>query len=151
MFARFFDNSKIKEKIYDKVLEQEIVYKEDNGDGQLASLRHGILNEEMVYKNRKVITTRNGQTPFIPRVKMYFNAINDLDSTLVIDIFDHKCKCLIKKFTIKSSNNEYTIEQMKSLVDEIKTLLDGNDTNKVTKLIELIRNKQDLKYEEVAQ
>ena len=166
------DNSRLEEKILDICLPKEIVYKEDLGDNELAPLRLGILNkgmdsesEEIIeeseektnesgyYPHRKVINTRNGQIWFNPCVKMYFRAFTNEDCVLTIDIFDNDMKNLIKKFVIKSSNNHYSLADMKTIVDDIKSLLTSDETqNKVTSLIEHIRyNIDDLIFEETAQ
>ena len=144
-------NDRVKDIILDVVLPKEIIYKEDKGTGELARLRHGVLDDEMIYQNRKVINTRNGQYETLPRVVIYFRAFTDSDSVIIIDIFDHESKNLLKKFTIKSSNNDFSISDMKTLIEEIKTLIQNDDENKVITLIELIRNKDNLIYEEVAQ
>lgn len=146
-----FDSSRLEDKILDVILPPEIIYKEDKGEGVAPQLRHGRIDDGMIYKERKVINTRNGQKLTTPEIKVYFKAFTGYDSILIIDIYDFDMKCLLKKFTIKSKQNDYSLDDMKSLVDEVTNLLTGTDEGKCIALIELIRSKEDLKFEEVAQ
>lgn len=145
------NNDKLQEKIIDIILPKEVVYKETKGAGTPPSKRHGVIDDEYLYLNRKVINTRNGLTPFTPQIKMYFRAFTNDDSVLTIDIYDYDMKCLIKKFTIKSLNNTYTISDMKLLTQELIDILNSDSKNKTVDFIEHIREKTNLKYEEVAQ
>lgn len=164
---KYFDDSRLEEKIIDIILPLEIIYKEEKGDSVAPQLRHGRLNEDL-YPNRKVINTRYGLTPIIPQVKVYFRAFTDGDSIITVDIFNADEKSLFKKFVIKSKNNDYEIENMKNICDEIKDILTAEvevveaETNdetenteikygKVVQLIEHIRNIEDLIFEEIAQ
>lgn len=164
---KYFDNSRLEEKIIDIILPLEIVYKEDKGEQLAAQLRHGRLNDEL-YINRKVINTKYGLTPIIPQVKVYFRAFTNDDSVITIDIFNADENNLFKKFVIKSKNNNYEIENMKNICDEIKDILiadvevveteTSDETEntevkygKVVQLIEHIRNIKDLIFEEIAQ
>ena len=79
---KYFDNSKLEEKIIDIILPSEVIYKEDKGESANVQLRHGQLSE--LYPNRSVINTKYGNTPIIPRVQMYFRAFTDIDSIIII-------------------------------------------------------------------
>ena len=151
MTNTFIDDSRLKEKILDIILPKEVIYKEDKGEPVSAQIRHGRLTDESIYSNRDVINTRHGQLSINPRVKVYFRAFTDDNSVITIDIFNADTHDLFKKFTIKSINNNFLINDMKNLCDEIKVLLTGPDIEKVKLLIELIRNKENLIFEEVAQ
>ena len=151
MTNKFFDDSRLGEKIIDIILPKEVIYKEDKGEPVSAQMRHGRLNDDSIYPNRNVINTRYGQLQINPQVKVYFRAFTDENSIIIIDIFNADTHDLFKKFTIKSINNNFLINNMKSLCDEIKMLLTEPETEKVKLLIELIRNKENLIFEEVAQ
>lgn len=151
MDYKFFDDSRLKEKIIDVVLPTEIIYKEDEGDSKSAQIRHGRLDDENVYFNKNNINTRYGLLPINPQVKVYFRAFTDDNSVIIIDMFNADTRDLFKKFTIKSVNNKFSIDDMKQICDDIKTLLLGDELEKAKLLIELIRNKEDLIFEEVAQ
>lgn len=151
MTNKFFDDSRLGEKIIDIILPKEVIYKEDKGEPVSAQIRHGRLDDDSIYPNRKVINTRYGQLLINPQVKVYFRAFTDENSVITIDIFNTDTHDLFKKFTIKSINNNFLISDMKSLCDEIKILLTEPETEKVKSLIELIRNKENLIFEEVAQ
>lgn len=146
---KYFDDSQLGEKIIDIILPLEIVYKEDKGESVAAQLRHGRLDN--LYPNRKVINTRYADLAINPQVKVYFRAFMDDDSVITIDIFNLDDKNLFKKFIIKSKNNEYSIDEMKDICDAVNEILTGTDENKVIQLIEYIRNKENLKFEEIAQ
>lgn len=151
MTCKFFDDSRLGEKIIDIILPKEVIYKEDKGEAVAAQIRHGRLDDDSIYPNRNVINTRYGQLAINPQVKVYFRAFTNENSVLTIDMFNVDTRDLFKKFTIKSINNDFSIEDMKALCDEIKNLLTGTDTDKAKLLIELIRNKEELVFEEVAQ
>lgn len=151
MTCKFFDDSRLGEKIIDIILPTEVIYKEDKGEPEAAQIRQGRLNDDSIYPNRKVINTRYGQLAINPQVKVYFRAFTDENSILTINIFNVDTRNLFKKFVIKSTNNNFSITDMKSLCDEVTTLLTGTDTEKTKLLIELIRNKEDLIFEEIAQ
>lgn len=142
--------------IYEIILPMERVYEEILGDGEPSKLRHGRLNEsgendQRVYYNRKVINTRNGKKLFTPKIVISFKAYTDTDSILQVEIFDYDMKCLIKKFKIQSKNNDFSIVDMKSLAYEIIDLLKSSVENRTIELIKMIRNKETLKFDEVAQ
>lgn len=147
---KYFDNSRLGEKIIDIVLPSEVVYKENKGDSIPPQLRHGRLDDD-IYINRKNINTRYGKSPITTQVKVYFRAFTDENSVITIDMFNVDDKSLFKKFIIKSVNNDFTIVDMKSLCEEIKTILSEDTSSKTIKLIEYIRNKENLIFDEVAQ
>lgn len=151
MTCKSFDDSRLGEKIIDIILPTEVIYKEDKGEPEAAQIRHGRLDDDSIYPNRKVINTRYGQLAINPQVKVYFRAFTDENSVLTINIFNVDTRNLFKKFVIKSTNNNFSITDMKSLCDDVVTLLTGTDTEKTKLLIELIRNKEDLIFEEIAQ
>ena len=157
---KYFDDSMLGEKIIDIILPSEVIYKEDKGEPVAAQYRQGRIDE--LYPNRKVINTRYGNQAIIPQVKVYFRAFADDDSVITIDIYNFDDKNLFKKFIIKSKNNNYNIEDMKSKCEDIKNLLTTESENvehdeneiidgKVIQLIEHIRNIEDLKNNEIAQ
>ena len=165
---KYFDDSRLGEKLIDIILPLEIVYKEDKGEPLAAQLRHGRLDDDL-YVNRKIINTRYGMTPIIPQVKIYFRAFTDDDSVITIDIFNNAENSLFKKFVIKSKNNKYQIKDMKNICDDIITILtmesevakteideteietNENKDGKIIKLINYIKNKKNLIFAEIAQ
>ena len=147
---KFNDTSRLEEKIIDIILPLEIVYKEDKGESVPAQLRHGRLADDL-YSNKKVINTRYGDIPIITRVKVYFRAFNDDNTVITVDIYNNEDNNLFKKFIIKSSNNNFSIVDMKTICDEIKNKLNNDDENKLISLIDYIRNYENLKFEEIAQ
>ena len=151
MTNKLFDNSRIDEKIIDVILPKEVIYKEDKGEQIDSELRRGQIDGNSVYINKKMINTRYGQLFITPQIKIYFRAFTNNNSVLTIDMYNAEDLNLFKKFTIKSSNNNFSISDMKELCEEIKTLLNGDKKEKTKLLIELIRNKENLIFEETAQ
>lgn len=152
---KHFDDSKLGEKIIDIILPLETVYKEDKGESLPAQLRHGRLDDDLYY-NRKVINTRYSDTPFNSRIKVYFRAFTDDNAIIAVDIYNNNHNEVFKKFIIRSTVNNYNIIDMKNICDKIKNILnDDNDDNypngKTVALIEYIRNKENLKFDEIAQ
>lgn len=146
---KYVDTSKYEEKILDVILPLEKITKDTKGDASPVQLRHGRLDDDSIYKNRKVINTRYGNTLISSRVKMYFRAFTNDDSILTIDIYNTDDGNLFKKFVIKSLNNNYSLTEMKNLCDEIKETV--TEKKEIISLIEKIRNKENLKYEEIVQ
>ena len=146
----YIDDSRLKEKIIDITLPLEKIYKEDKGESIPAQLRHGRLDDGL-YSNRMVINTRYNETLINPQIKVYFRAFTDNDSMITVDIFNSTDKCLFKKFVIKSINNDYTIDDMKTICDEIKDILNDSIEGKTVALIEYIRTKENLIFEEIVQ
>lgn len=144
---------RLKDKIIDVILDKEVCFKEEDGEESPSQKRHGKI--DVIYKNRKVINTRYGQTPFVSRIQVFFNCYENNKSILTIDMYNFETTCLFKKFTIRSSQNSYSISDMKDIVDGIKDILDGDSNEKLISLIEYIRNydKDDvpLIFDEVAQ
>lgn len=148
-------NDRLKDKIIDVILDKQICFKEEDGDPSPSQKRHGRLNNDVIYKNRKVINTRYDKVPFVSRIQVFFNAYDNNKSVLNIDMYNYETRCLFKKFTIRSSQNKYSIDDMKLLVDGLKTILESEDDKKLISIIEYIRNYKkddiDLIYDEVAQ
>ena len=147
---RYVDNSRLEEKLIDVTLPSEIVYKENKGESISPQLRHGRLDDNL-YINRKNINTRYGKLPIKPQIKLYFRAFTDRNSIITVDMYNAEDKCLFKKFTIKSENNNFSINDMKTLCDDIKTILFSEESGLAIKLIEYIRNKENLIFDEIAQ
>lgn len=146
---KIIDDSNLKEKILDVTLPLEIVYKEQPGESVSTQLRHGRI--DTIFRNNKDINTRYGQQTIQPRIKLYFRAFTNENSVLTIDIINTIDNNLFKKFIIKSLNNCFTIDDMKNISDEIITLLKSENTSIATNLIDYIRNKENLIFEEIAQ
>lgn len=145
---KYIDDSRLGEKILDIILPAESVYKENKGEPSPAQIRHGRIDE--IYTNRKDVNTRYGDSIFRTEVKIYFRALGDTNSEIIINMFNYDDKNLYKKFVIKSKPNDYTISDMKGICDGVTALLTGADTSKAIMLIEHIRG-LDVKFEEFAQ
>ena len=147
----FYNNSRLKDKIIDVELSPEIIYQDDEGELKSTQMRHGRLDDKSIYTNKKIINTRYGQLLIKPRIKVYFNAFDDDNSILTINILNVDDSNLIKQFIIKSLNNDFLLSDMKNLCDEIKSILFGTENEKTKLLINLIRHKENLVYKEIAQ
>ena len=146
---------RLQNKVLDITLDKEKCFKEENGEPSPAQKRHGRLDNDVIYKDRKVINTRYGELPFVSRVKVFFDTFENEKSVLTIDLYNFETKCLFKKFTIRSSQNDYSINDMKSIFNGVKNILTGNDDEKLISLIQYIRNytknEVALIFDEVAQ
>lgn len=146
-------NDRVKDKIIDIILDKQMCFKEEDGDPTPSQKRHGRV--DVIYKDRKVINTRYGEQPFVSRIQVFFNAYENNKSVLTIDMYNYETGCLFKKFTIRSSENKYSIEDMKSISDGIKEILLSEDKEKLISTIEYIKEyaKDDVKliYDEIAQ
>lgn len=134
--------------IYSKKLTKQSCFFEEDGVVSEPVLRQGILTDSL-YKNRKYISTINGKSEFLPIVEIYNRVYTDLDSIMIINVWDKEKNQVIKQMTINSKPNGFDIVKMKDLFESYKTICESKSGTEVIDLIKQIKfNEEDIKFEE---
>lgn len=134
--------------IYSKKLAKQSCFFEEDGTPSEPVLRQGILTDSL-YKNRKYISTINGKSEFLPVIEIYNRVYTDLDSIMIVNVWDKEKHQVIKQMTINSKPNEFTINEMKNLFESYKTICESESGTEVIDLLKKIKfNDEDIKFEE---
>ena len=130
-----------------KVLPKQQCFKIDDGEKSEVPLRLGRINSDL-YKNRKVITTINGEKSFIPKVELFVETLTDDKCYILLNIIDYETDIAVKQFTIRSQPNNLSISEMKTIYDEIVTYLNSDSNEILNDLISYLKEKDDIIIEE---